>query len=185
MPCNWTHSGSNIRRKKLREPWLSSALDVQGDTLRTNAHCIRLKCVSFVRRTIPQINVQPYLGLKPCTKGQKPPLNLSISSTKGGHKDLDLTSRRCKGHPKLITAPTNLLLCLPGVPLLILPGLCLLHGLTHLNTILSPLLIHFTHMSSHSLSGMHLDRGGGPSTTLLLPFCLHHQLNHSHYLLLL
>ena len=99
--------------------------------------------------------------------------------------DLDLTSRGCKGHPKLIIAPTNLLLCLLQVPLLILPGLCLLHGLTHLNTILSPLLIRFTHLSNHSLSGMHLNRGGGPSTTLPPPFCLHHQLSHSHYLLLL
>lgn len=159
MPCSLTHSGFSKRKKKLREPWLSSALGAQGDTLKMNVHCILLKCVLFLRRTIPQISVQPYLGLKPCTKGQKLPLNLSITSTKGGHKDLDLISRGCKGHLKLITAPTNRLLCLPGAPLLILHGPCLLHGLIHLSTPLNLLLIHITHMPSHSLNGMHLSRG--------------------------
>lgn len=70
-------------------------------------------------------------------------------------------------------------------PPLTLPGLHLLHGLTPLNTILNPLLNCSTPMASHSLSGTHLNRGGGPSTPLLLPFCLHHQLSHNHYFLLL
>ena len=99
--------------------------------------------------------------------------------------DPDLTSKGCKGHPKLIIAPTNLLLCLLGVPLLTLPVLRLLHGLTPLNIILNPLLNRFTPMASHSLSGMHLNRGGGPNTPLLLPFCLHHQLSDNDYFLLL
>ena len=85
--------------------------------------------------------------------------------------DLYLTSKGCEGHPRLITTPTNPIAYLLGVPLLILPGLHLICGLIHLNTILNPLLIRFTHMSSHNLSGMHLNRGGGPSTTLLLLAC--------------
>ena len=129
-----------------------------------------------MRRTTPLTNAQPYLGLKPCTKERRHPLNLSTSSTNGGRMDPDLTSRGCKGHPKLIIAPTNLLLCLLGVPVLILPGLCLLHGLTPLNTILNPLLIRFTPMASHSPSGMHLNRGGGPNTTLLPLIFLYHLL---------
>ena len=96
-----------------------------------------------------------------------------------------LTSRGCKGHPWLIIAPTNLLTYLLGAPLLILLGPHLLYGLIHLNTILNLLLIRFILMFSHNLSGIHLNRGGGPNTTLLLLFCLHHLLNHNHYLLLL
>ena len=61
----------------------------------------------FVRRTILHFSVPPYLGSKPCTKGQKPPLSLSTALTKGGHKDLDLISKGCKGHHKLITTPTS------------------------------------------------------------------------------
>jgi len=99
--------------------------------------------------------------------------------------DPDLTSRGHKGHPKLIIALTNLLLCLLGDPLLTLPGLCLLHGLTTLNTILNPLLNRFTPMANHKPSGMHLNRGGGPSSQLLPPLCLHLQLSHNHYFLLL
>ena len=98
---------------------------------------------------------------------------------------LDLTSRGCKGHPKIIITPTNPLIYILGAPLLILAGPHLLHGLIHLHTILNLLLIRFTHIPSHNLSGMHLNRGGGLNLTLLLPFCLHHRLNHNHYLLLL
>ena len=94
--------------------------------------------------------------------------------------DLDLTSRGCKGHPKLITTPTNPLTYLLGVPLLILPGPHPLLGHIHLNIILNLLLICFILMFSHNLSGMHLNRGGGLNTTLLLLFCLHHLLNHNH-----
>ena len=72
-----------------------------------------------------------------------------------------------------------------GVPLLILPSPHPLLGHIHLNTILNLLLIHFILMFSHNLSGMHLIRGGGPNTTLFPLFCLHHLLNHNHYLLLL
>ena len=99
--------------------------------------------------------------------------------------DPDLINRGCKGHPKLITTPTNPLICLLGVPLLILPGPHLLRGLIHLHTTLNLLLTRFTLMPSRNLSGMHLNRGGGPSTTLLLPLFIHHRLNHNHYLLLL
>lgn len=99
--------------------------------------------------------------------------------------DPDLTSRGCKGHPKLIITPTNPLIYLLRAPLLILPGPHLLCGLIHLHTILNVLLIRFTLMPSHNLSGMHLNRGGGPSTTILPPFYLHYHLNHNHYLLLL
>ena len=97
----------------------------------------------------------------------------------------DLTSRGCKGHPKLIITPTNPLIYLLGVLLLILPGPHLLLGLIHLNSILTLLLIRFTLMFGHNLSGMHLNQGGGPNTTLIPLFCLHHLLNHNHYLLLL
>ena len=99
--------------------------------------------------------------------------------------DPDLTSRECKGHPRLITTPIKPLPCLLGVPLLILPGPCLLHGLIHLSILLNPLLTLIIHMPSHSLSGVHLNRGGGPSKILLPPFCLHPLFNHNRYLLLL
>ena len=99
--------------------------------------------------------------------------------------DPELTSRGCKGHPKLITTPTNLLTYLLGVPLLILPSPHPLLGLIYLNTILNLLLIRFILMFSHNLSGMHLSWGGGPNKTLLQLFCLHHLLNHNHFLLLL
>ena len=92
----------------------------------------------------------------------------------------DLTNRGCKEHPKLITTPTSPLTCLLGGPLLILAGPHLLLGLIHLNTILNLLLIRFTLMSSHNLSGMHLNRGGDPNTTLLLLFFLHLLLNYNH-----
>ena len=184
MPCSWIHSGFSRRKKKLREPWLSSALGAQEDILRTNAHCIRSKCVLFVKRTILPISVPPYLDSKPCTKGQKPPLSLSTTLTKGGHKDLDLISKGCKGHHKPITTPTSRFLCLPGVPLLILHGPCLLLGLIHLSILLSPLLTLIIHMPSHNLSGVHLSRGGGPSIMLLPPFCLHLLFNRNPYLLL-
>lgn len=98
--------------------------------------------------------------------------------------NLDLTSRECKGHPRTITTTIKPLPCLLGVPLLILPGPHPLLGHILLNTKLHKLLIRFTLMLSHSLSGIHLIRGGGPSITLLLLFCLHHLLNHNHYLLL-
>lgn len=99
--------------------------------------------------------------------------------------DPDRTNKGCKGHPRLITTPTNPLTYLLGVPLLILPGSYPLLGHTHLNTILNLLLIRFILMFSYNLSGMHLNRGGGTSTTLLLLFYLHHLLNNNHYLLLL
>ena len=95
-----------------------------------------------------------------------------------------LTSRGCKGHPKLITTPTNPLTCFLGGLLLILPSTHLLLGLIHLNTILNLLLIRFTLMSNHNLSGIHLNQGGGPNRTLLLLFFLHLLLNHNHYLFL-
>ena len=97
----------------------------------------------------------------------------------------DLTSRGCKEHPKLFTTPTNPHTCLLGGLLLIPSGPHLLLGLIHLSTTLNLLLIHFTLISSHNLSGMHLNRGGRPNTTLLLLFFLHLLLNRNHYLLLL
>ena len=104
------------KKRKLRGIWPSSTLGVQGGTLRTSFHFIRWKYASFVRRTTPLISVQPYLSLKPCTKEWRHPLNLFTSSTNRGRMDPDLTSRGCKGHPKLIITPTNRLLCLPGSP---------------------------------------------------------------------
>lgn len=99
--------------------------------------------------------------------------------------DPDLTNSGCKGHPKLITTPTNPLTYLLGVPLFILLGLHPLLGHIHPNTILNLLLIHFILTFSHNLSGMHLNKGGDPNTNLLPLFCLHRLLNHNHYLLLL
>eukprot|EP00253_Pinus_taeda_P020996 PITA_20996 len=72
--------------------------------------------------------------------------------------DLDLTSKECKGHPRHTTTPIKPLPCLLGAPLFILPGPHLLLGHIHLNITLNQLLIHFTPMLSHSLSGMPLIR---------------------------
>lgn len=47
-----------------------------------------------------------------------------------------------------------------------------------------PATYSFQSYAHPNLSGMHLIRGGGPSTTLLPLFFLHHLLNHNHYLLL-
>ena len=87
--------------------------------------------------------------------------------------DPELTSMECKGHNRLITTPIEPLPCLLGVPLLILPVPHPLLGRIHLNTILNLLLICFTLMSNNNLSGMHLNRRGGPNTTLLPVFCHH------------
>ena len=94
------------------------------------------------------------------------------------------TSRECKGHPRPITTPIKPLPCLLGVPLLILPGPHPLLGRIHLHIMPNHLLICFTLMLSHSLSGIHLIRGGGPNTTLIPLLCLHHLLNCNHRLLL-
>ena len=95
--------------------------------------------------------------------------------------DLDHTSRACKGHPRHITTPTKPPPYLLGAPLLILPGPHLLLGPSHLNIMPNQPPIHFNPMLSHNLSGMHLLRGGGPNTTLLQLFCLHHLPNHNSY----
>ena len=92
--------------------------------------------------------------------------------------DLDHTSRECKGHLRHTTTPTKPLPYLLAALLLILPGPHLLLHPIHLNIIPNQSLIHFNPMLSHNLSGMHLIKGGGPSTTLLMLFCLHHLLNH-------
>ena len=98
--------------------------------------------------------------------------------------NLDLTSRNCKGHPRPIMTPIKPLSCLLGVPLLILPGSHLLLVPSQIHIMPNQLLIHFTLMLNYSLSGMHLIRGGGPSTTLIPLLCLHHLPNHNHRLLL-
>ena len=98
--------------------------------------------------------------------------------------DPDITSRECKGHLKPITTPIKPLPCLLRVSLLILPGPHLLLGPSHLYIMPNQLLIHFTPTLNHSLSGMHLIRGGDPSTIILLFLFLHHLLNHNHRLLL-
>ena len=98
--------------------------------------------------------------------------------------DLDLTSRNCKGHPRPIMTPIKPLSCLLGVPLLTLPGSHLLLVPSQIHIMPNQLLIHFTLMLSHSLSGMHLIRGGGLNTTLLPLLFLHHLLNRNHRLLL-
>jgi len=109
-----------------------------------------------MKKTILQISALPCPDLKLCTKGLKEPLNHSTSWTKGGHMDPELTSRECKGHPKLITTPIKPLPCFLGVPLLILPSPHPLLGHIHLNTILNQLLIRFILTLSHNPSGMHL-----------------------------
>ena len=98
--------------------------------------------------------------------------------------DLDLTSKNCKGHTRPIMTPTKPLSCLLGVPLLILLGSHLLLVPSQIHIMPNQLLIHFTLMLSHSLSGMHLIRSGGPSTTLIPLIFLHHLLIHNHRLLL-
>ena len=103
--------------------------------------------------------------------------------------DLDLTSRRCKGYPRPIMTLIKPFSCLLGIPLLILPGLHLLLGHillvpSQIHIMPNQLLIHFTLMLSHSLSGMHLIRNGGPSTTLIPLIFLHLLLIHNHRLLL-
>ena len=98
--------------------------------------------------------------------------------------DLDHTSRECKGHLRHTTTPIKQLPYLLGVPLLILPGPHLLLGHIHLNIMPNQLPILSTPILNHNLSGMHLIKGGGPSTTLLPLFFLHHLLNHNHCLLL-
>ena len=92
--------------------------------------------------------------------------------------DLDLTNRNCKGHPRPIITPIKPLPYLLGVPLLILPGSHLLLIPSQIHIMPNQLLIRFTLMISHSLSGMHLIKGGGPNTTLLLLIFLHHLPNH-------
>ena len=94
------------------------------------------------------------------------------------------TSRACKGHPMHIATPTRPHPFPLGDPLLILPGMHLLFGPLHLSIIPSRLATHFNHMLHHSLNGMHHPRGGGPHTTMLQPYCLHHLLNHIFYTLL-
>ena len=94
------------------------------------------------------------------------------------------TNRKCKGHPIPITTFIKPLPCLLGVPLLILPGSHLLLVPSQIHIMPNQLLIHFTLMLSHSLSGMHLIRSGGPSTTLIPLIFLHLLLIHNHRLLL-
>ena len=94
------------------------------------------------------------------------------------------TSRNYKGHLRPIMTPTKPLSCLLGVPLLILTGSHLLLAPSQIHIMPYQLLIHFTLMLSHSLSGMHLIRSGGPSTTLIPLIFLHHLLIHNHRLLL-
>ena len=99
------------------------------------------------------------------------------------------TNRNYKGHLRPIMTLTKPPSCLLGVPLLILPGvhLLLVHILlvpSQIHIMPNQLLIHFTLMLSHSLSGMHLIRSGGPSTTLIPLIFLHHLLIHNHRLLL-
>ena len=90
-----------------------------------------------------------------------------------------LTSRNYKGHLSPITTPIKPLLCLLWIPLLILPGSHLLLVPSQIHIMPNHLLIRFTLMLSHSLSGMHLIRGGGPGITLLPLICLHHLPNHN------
>ena len=137
-----------------------------------------------MKNTILRISALPCLDLKLHTREPKEPLNHSIIWTKGGHMDLDLTSRNCQGHPRPIMTPIKPLSCLLGVPLLILPGWHLLLVPLEIHIMPYQLLIRFTLMLSHSLSGMHLIKGGGPNITLLPLLCLHHLLNRNHRLLL-
>ena len=99
--------------------------------------------------------------------------------------DLDHTIRGCKGHPRHTTTPTKSLPYLLGVPLLILPGPRLLLSPSHLSIMPNQSTIHCNLMLNHHLNGMHLIKGGGRNTTLLLPFFLHHLLNQNHYLMFL
>ena len=94
------------------------------------------------------------------------------------------TSRAWKGHPMHITTLTRTHPFPLGAPLLIPPGLHILLGLLHLSTIPSWPASHFSHMLHHNLSGKHHPRGGGPHTTMLQLYCLHHLLNHKFYTLL-
>jgi len=55
-------------------------------------------------------------------------------------------------------------------PLLILPGPRLFLGPSHLHIMPNQPPIRFNPMLNHNLSGMHLIRGGGPSTNLLTLF---------------
>ena len=137
-----------------------------------------------MKKTTPQKSALLYLDSKLYIKELKGSLSSSATSTKGDLLGLDHTSRVCKGHPMHITTPTKPQLYLLGDPLLILPGLHPLLGPMHLSIIPIQPASHFNLMLRHNLSGIHHSRGGGPNTTMLQLYCLHHLPNHSSYTLI-
>lgn len=97
---------------------------------------------------------------------------------------IDHTSKACKGHPIHINIPTPPQPYLLGDPLLILPGIHLLLGPLHISITPNQPSSHFNHTLYHNLRGMHHPRGGGPNTTMLQLYCVHHLPNHIYYTLL-
>ena len=137
-----------------------------------------------MKKTTPQTSDLLYLDSNLYIKELKGSLSSFSTSTKANLLGLDHTSRACKGHPMHITTPTKPQLYLLGDPLLILLGLHLLLGHMNLNIIPSHPTSHFNLMFHHNLSGIPHTRGGGPNTTMLQLYCLHHLPNHNSYTLL-
>lgn len=137
-----------------------------------------------MKKTTPQTCSLLYLDSKLYIKTLKRSLSNFDTITKGGLLGLDHTREACKGHPMHITTPTKPHLYLLGDPLVVLPGLQHLLGHMHLSSIPIHLASHFNLMLYHNLSGIHNSRGGGPNTTMLQLYFLHHLPNHNSYTLL-
>lgn len=132
-----------------------------------------------MKKITPQTSALPYLDSKLYIKELKGSLSSFATLTKEYLLGIDHTNKACKDHSMHITDPTKPQLHLLRDPLLILLGLHPLLGPMHLNIIPIHPTSHFNLTISQNISGIPHPKGGGPSSTRVQLYCLHHPPNNN------